>query len=318
MSLTTRPGSSGGPDGIDSPDSPGGPSAPDDVFPPPRRRLLQWPALWRQPLTVVGGVIVFAWLLVALFGRWIEPFDPLAQSANRLAAPGGEHLLGTDTLGRDVLSRIIAGARVTLPLSILLVVASMLLGSTLGAIAGYFGRFVDEAIMRIADLVFAFPTIILAMVITAALGPGLQNAVFAMLLVSWPQYARVTRSLVLGARNREYVVASRLLGTGVFRSLTRDILPNILAPILVLAMLDFGSAILLLSGLSFLGLGTVPPTPEWGAMVSEGVQQFSAWWIAVYSGLAIFSVVVAFNLIGDSLRDALDPRSQKAVGGRAL
>ena len=283
-----------------------------------RIRLIRWPALWRQPLTAIGIVVIAAWLLVALLGPWIAPFDPLAQSPDRLAAPGGAHPLGTDTLGRDVLSRIIAGARVTLPLSILLVIASMVLGSTLGAIAGYFGKVVDEVIMRITDLVFAFPTIILAMVITAALGPGLQNAVLAMLLVSWPQYARVTRSMVLGARNDEYVVASRLLGTGPWRSLTRDILPNISAPILVLAMLDFGSAILLLSGLSFLGLGTVPPTPEWGAMVSEGVQQFSSWWIAVYSGLAIFSVVVAFNLIGDSLRDALDPRTQKAVGGRAL
>ena len=291
---------------------------PGSLFPTPRRRLIRWPSLVRQPLTMVGVVVVLAWLLVALLGPWIEPFDPLAQSPDRLAAPGGEHLLGTDTLGRDVLSRIIAGARVTLPLSILLVVASMVLGSALGAIAGYFGRAVDEVIMRLADLVFAFPTIILAMVITAALGPGLQNAVLAMLLVSWPQYARVTRSMVLGARSAEYVVASRLLGTTPWRSLTRDILPNIAAPILVLAMLDFGNAILLLSGLSFLGLGTVPPTPEWGAMVSEGVQQFSSWWIAVYSGLAIFSVVVAFNLIGDTLRDALDPRSAKAVGGRAL
>ena len=315
MSTATRPG-----DGAESLAGDGAESLAGDgtAFPPARRRLIRWPALWRQPLTAIGIVVIAAWLLVALLGPWIAPFDPLAQSPDRLAAPGGAHPLGTDTLGRDVLSRIIAGARVTLPLSILLVIASMVLGSTLGAIAGYFGKVVDEVIMRITDLVFAFPTIILAMVITAALGPGLQNAVLAMLLVSWPQYARVTRSMVLGARNDEYVVASRLLGTGPWRSLTRDILPNISAPILVLAMLDFGSAILLLSGLSFLGLGTVPPTPEWGAMVSEGVQQFSSWWIAVYSGLAIFSVVVGFNLIGDSLRDALDPRTQKAVGGRAL
>lgn len=156
------------------------------------------------------------------------------------------------------------------------------------------------------------------MVITAALGPGLQNAVIAILLVNWPQYARVTRSMVVGARNNEYVVANRLLGTGVFRSLRQDILPNILAPILVLATLDFGNAILLLSGLSFLGLGTVPPTPEWGAMVSDGVQQFSSWWLATFSGLAIFSVVMAFNFLGDSMRDALDPRSQKAATGRAI
>jgi ABC-type dipeptide/oligopeptide/nickel transport system permease subunit len=290
----------------------------DDPLATVRRRRRRLPEAWRQPLTVVGGVIVLLWLLVAVFGPLLSPADPLAQSGQRLMPPSGAHLLGTDTLGRDVLSRVIAGARVTLPLSILLVLLSMVLGSVLGAVAGYLGRAVDEVIMRLADLVFAFPTIILAMVITAALGPGLQNAVLAILLVNWPQYARVTRSLVLGARNNDYVVASRLLGTSVLGSLGRDILPNILAPILVLATLDFGAAILLLSGLSFLGLGTVPPTPEWGAMVSEGVQQFSAWWIAVFSGLAIFTVVMAFNFLGDSLRDALDPRSQRVVGGRTL
>lgn len=282
-----------------------------------RRRLIRWPRGWRQPLTIIGGSIIIAWLLVSIFGSLLEPDDPLAQSENRLVGPSSAHWFGTDTLGRDVLSRVIAGAHVTLPLSILLVILSMFLGSVLGAVAGYFGKVVDEIIMRLTGLVFAFPTIILAMVITAALGPGLQNAVIAILLVNWPQYARVTRSMVVGARNNEYVVANRLLGTGVFRSLRQDILPNILAPILVLATLDFGNAILLLSGLSFLGLGTVPPTPEWGAMVSDGVQQFSSWWLANFSGLASY-VVMAFNFLGDSMRDALDPRSQKAATGRAI
>lgn len=283
-----------------------------------KRRLIRWPMAWRQPLTVIGLVIVAIWLVVAIFGALLEPQDPLAQTAPRLEAPSGAHLFGTDSLGRDVLSRVIAGARVTLPLSILLVVLSMLIGTVLGALAGYFGKAVDEIIMRIADLVFAFPTIILAMVVTAALGPGLENAVLAILLVSWPQYARVTRSLVLGARNSEYVIANRLLGVGVIRSLTRDILPNIAAPILVLATLDFGNAVLLLSGLSFLGLGSVPPTPEWGAMVSDGVDNFSSWWIATFPGLAILTIVMAFNFLGDSLRDALDPRSRRATTGRAV
>lgn len=283
-----------------------------------KRRLIRWPMAWRQPLTVIGLVIVAIWLVVAIFGALLEPQDPLAQAAPRLEAPSGAHLFGTDSLGRDVLSRVIAGARVTLPLSILLVVLSMLIGTVLGALAGYFGKAVDEIIMRIADLVFAFPTIILAMVVTAALGPGLENAVLAILLVSWPQYARVTRSLVLGARNSEYVIANRLLGVGVIRSLTRDILPNIAAPILVLATLDFGNAVLLLSGLSFLGLGSVPPTPEWGAMVSDGVDNFSSWWIATFPGLAILTIVMAFNFLGDSLRDALDPRSRRATTGRAV
>ena len=283
-----------------------------------KRRLIRWPVAWRQPLTVIGLVIVAIWLVVAIFGALLEPEDPLAQTAPRLEAPSGAHLFGTDSLGRDVLSRVIAGARVTLPLSILLVVLSMLIGTVLGALAGYFGKAVDEIIMRIADLVFAFPTIILAMVVTAALGPGLENAVLAILVVSWPQYARVTRSLVLGARNSEYVIANRLLGVGVVRSLTRDILPNIAAPILVLATLDFGNAVLLLSGLSFLGLGSVPPTPEWGAMVSDGVDNFSSWWIATFPGLAILTIVMAFNFLGDSLRDALDPRSRRATTGRAI
>ncbi|NHN56006.1 ABC transporter permease [Calidifontibacter sp. DB0510] len=283
-----------------------------------RRRLVRWPQAWRRPLTIIGGVIIAFWVIVAIVGIFWTPYPPLGQIAPRLSAPSGEHLLGTDSVGRDVLSRIMAGAHVSLPVPILVVALSMILGTALGAIAGYFGRVVDEVIMRLTDLVLAFPTIILAMVVTAALGPGLQNAVIALLAVSWPSYARVTRSLVLGARGSEYVVSGRLMGVSAWRSLTRDVLPNILAPIVVLATMDIGNAILLLSGLSFLGLGTVPPTPEWGAMVSEGVEQFSSWWIATFAGLAIFSVVLAFNFLGDSLRDALDPRAQKSVEGRAV
>jgi peptide/nickel transport system permease protein len=172
--------------------------------------------------------------------------------------------------------------------------------------------------MRIADLVFAFPTIILAMVIAASLGPSLTNAVIAMLIVSWPAYARVTRSLVVVASRSEYVVAGRLLGNSPFTSLGKDILPNIIAPVVVLGTLDVGTAILLLAGLSFLGLGAVPPTPDWGAMVSDGVQNFSSWWISVFPGLAILTVVLAFNFLGDALRDTLDPRTADAVKGLAL
>lgn len=272
----------------------------------------------RTPLAIAGGVIVVFWLLVAVLAPWIRPFDPLAQDFERLQAPSAEHWFGTDQVGRDVLSRVISGAQVSIPLALMLVVFAMLIGSLLGAIAGYFGRALDETIMRIADLVFAFPTIILAMVIAAALGPSLTNAVIAMLIVSWPAYARVTRSLVIGARNAEYVIAGRLLGNGPFTSLGKDILPNVVSPVVVLATLDVGTAILLLSGLSFLGLGAVPPTPDWGAMVSDSVQNFSSWWIAVFPGLAILTVVLAFNFLGDALRDALDPRSQEAVQGRAL
>ena len=273
---------------------------------------------WRSPLTVIGLVVIAAWILVIVFAPLVETHDPLGQTSDRLAAPGGGHWFGTDALGRDVFSRVVAGARISIPVAVALVLLSMLVGGILGAAAGYLGRVVDEVVMRIADVVFAFPTIILAMVIAAALGPSLFNAVIAMLLVSWPAYARVTRSLVVGAKNYDYVVAGRLLGFGPFTSLRRDILPNVVAPVLVLGTLDLGTAILTLSGLSFLGLGNVPPTPEWGSIVADGMQQFSSWWIATSAGLAIFSIVVAVNFVGDALRDSLDPQSQRMVRGRSL
>lgn len=281
-----------------------------------RRPLL--PPAWRRPMAIVGLSIIILWFLVAIFVSYITPANPLAQNFARLQAPSAAHWFGTDALGRDMFSRTMYGARVSLPLALILVSASAVFGSIMGACAGYFGRGVDEVIMRFSDLVFAFPTIILAMIVAASLGPSLTNAVIALLVVSWPSYARVMRSLVLGARSREYVVAGRLLGFGPFTSLRRDILPNVAAPILVLATLDFGNAILLLSGLSFLGLGAVPPTPEWGSMVADGVQQFSSWWLAAFPGLAIFTVVMAFNFLGDAMRDALDPRTAGAVQGVKL
>lgn len=283
----------------------------------PRFRL-RLPTAWRRPFALIGGSIIVVWVLIALLAPVLPLQDPLLQSSAVLAPPSAAHLLGTDELGRDVLSRTLWGSRISLPLAIVLVLASLVIGSVLGAVAGYIGGVVDEAIMRIADLVFAFPTIILAMVVAAALGPSLTNAVIALTFVNWPNYARVMRALVLGARSQEYVIAGRLLGSGPFRSLRRDVLPNVASPMLVLATLDFGNQILLLSGLSFLGLGAVPPTAEWGSMVGEGVQQFSSWWLATFPGLAIFSVVVAFNFLGDALRDALDPRTAGAVQGTTV
>lgn len=285
----------------------------------PRRRALRVPVAWRRPAALGGAIILLAWVVIALLDPLFPLPDPLRQSvADAFRAPSAAHLFGTDALGRDVLSRTLCGVRASLPLAVALVAGSLVIGSVLGAIAGYLGGVVDEVIMRIADLVFAFPTIILAMVVAAALGPSLANAVLALLVVSWPNYARVMRALVLGARGQEYVIAGRLLGAGPFTSLRRDVLPNVSAPMLVLAMLDFGNQILLLAGLSFLGLGATPPTPEWGSMVADGVTQFSSWWLATFPGLAIFSVVVAFNLIGDSLRDALDPRTAGAVQGSSI
>jgi ABC-type dipeptide/oligopeptide/nickel transport system permease subunit len=278
-----------------------------------RRRLLRVPAPWRRPLAAVGVAVVAAWVVIALFAPVIGPDNPLAQNFAILAAPSSAHWFGTDELGRDVLSRVLSGARVTLPLSVLLVILAMIIGAVIGAAAGFLGGWVDNALMRLADLFFAFPGIILAMAVAAALGPQLRNAVIAVVAVSWPSYARLVRSLVLTARTAPYVTASRMLGASGWRVLLTDIRPNISGPVLVLGALDLGNAVLLLSGLSFLGLGAQPPTAEWGAMVAEGTQNFNDWWVGLFPGLAILTVVLAFNFIGDTLRDALDPRTARAV-----
>ena len=271
-----------------------------------RRRL---PAAWRNPLAVVGLTIAVAWFLAAVLAPWIAPHDPLAQDLPRLTPPGEASVLGTDALGRDVLSRLLHGARVTIPLAGMMVVCAMALGTLIGAIGGYIGGWVDEILGRLTDLFMAFPTVILAMVIAASLGPSLFNAVIAGIIVTWPIYARVTRSLVLSLRSQNYVVASRMLGYSSARSLITDILPNVMGSVLVLASLEIGTAILLLTGLSFLGLGAQPPTAEWGSMISGAMQNIDAWWLGVFPGLAILTVVMAFNFVGDSLRDALDPLS---------
>jgi peptide/nickel transport system permease protein len=288
------------------------PGLADDVL-ARRRKRLRVPAAWRQPLAVTGLAVVGAWLVIAIFAPLIGPDNPLAQNFDILAAPSSAHWFGTDELGRDVLSRVLSGARVTLPLAVLLVVIAMLIGAVLGGIAGFLGGWADVALMRLADLFFAFPGIILALAVAAALGPQLRNAVIAVVAVSWPSYARLVRSLVLTARTAPYVVASRMLGASGWRVLFTDIRPNVAGPVLVLAALDLGNAVLLLSGLSFLGLGAQPPTAEWGAMVAEGTQNFNDWWVGVFPGLAILTVVLAFNFIGDALRDALDPRTARAV-----
>jgi peptide/nickel transport system permease protein len=279
-----------------------------------RRRRLSL-GRWSAPLGIAGAVVAVAWIVVAVIAPLIAPHDPLAQNLPVLQPPGHGTLMGTDALGRDVFSRLLAGASVTIPLSLLLVGMSVLIGAILGAIAGFFGRGIDEVIMRITDLVMAFPTVILAMVVAAALGASLFNAVLAALIVSWPSYARLTRGLVLGLRSSNYVISGQLLGFSAFTSLRRDVAPNIVGPILVLASLDIGTAILLLSGLSFLGLGAKPPTAEWGSMVSDAIHNFDAWWLGVFPGLAILTVVIAFNLVGDALRDALDPTSNTLRGG---
>jgi peptide/nickel transport system permease protein len=278
-----------------------------------RKRVGRLRPAWRQPLAVAGSVIALAWLVVAIFAPWIAPYDPLAQTFAPSQGPTGAHLFGTDELGRDVLSRVIHGSRVSVPIALLLVTLAAAIGGLVGGLAGYFRGIVDGVSMRMVDLVFAFPPIILAMVVAAVLGRGLRNAALAIVVVAWPSYARVVRGLVLSVGDSEYVQSARLLGSSARRTLFRDVLPNVAGPVLVLATLDLANAILLLSGLSFLGLGAQPPQAEWGSMVANGAQYFQWWWIGTFPGLAIFTAVLAFNFLGDSLRDFFDP--QTAWGG---
>jgi peptide/nickel transport system permease protein len=278
-----------------------------------RRRRLALPAAWRQPLAIAGAIIAAIWIVVAIFAPFVAPHDPLAQVYTAAQGPSLRHLFGTDELGRDVLSRVIYGSRVSLPIALLLVALAASIGSVVGAIAGYFRGIADGVLMRAADLVFAFPPIILAMVVAAVLGRGLFNAALAIVVVAWPSYARVVRGLVLSVGDSEYVKSARLLGASSRRTLVRDVLPNVAGPVFVLATLDLANAILLLSGLSFLGLGAQPPKAEWGSMVAEGTQYFQWWWIGTFPGLAIFTVVLAFNFLGDSLRDVFDPRTARRV-----
>jgi peptide/nickel transport system permease protein len=263
----------------------------------------------RQPLAIVGAVIAVGWVLVAIFAPLIAPSNPLAQPFTPSLGPSWQHLFGTDELGRDVLSRVIYGSRVTLPIGVILVTVSAAIGGTVGAVAGYFRGPIDSLFMRVTDLFFAFPPIILAMVVAAVLGRSLANAALAIVVVAWPSYARVVRGLVLSVGDSEYVQSARLLGASARRALLKDVLPNVAGPVLVLMTLDLANAILLLSGLSFLGLGAQPPQAEWGSMVAEGIQYFQWWWIGTFPGLAIFTVVLAFNFLGDSLRDVFDPRT---------
>jgi peptide/nickel transport system permease protein len=214
-------------------------------------------------------------------------------------------------LGRDIFTRVIYGARITLPAGFLAVIASLMVGMSVGALAGYLGGLWDELLMRLTDVVFAFPTIILAMAIAAALGPSVTNAILTIAIVSWPNYARVTRGLVLSLKHNEYVEATRSIGATHGYILLRTILPNALGSLIVLATIDLGNAILVFAGLSFLGLGPAPETPEWGRMVADGLSFSDQWWVSAFPGLAIFTVVMALNFMGDGLRDALDPRSRE-------
>ncbi|MBO3094433.1 ABC transporter permease [Cellulomonas dongxiuzhuiae] len=280
---------------------------------PQRLRVPSVHGIWRQPAVVVALVIVVGWLVVAALATWIAPIDPIAQSPDMYAPPSAAHPFGTDELGRDVLSRVLHGARLSLPLAFVIVLGSLAVGGLLGLVAGYLGRVADEVIMRVTDLFFAFPQIILAMAVSAAFGPSTRNAVLALILVSWPTYTRVIRSAVLSIRGSDYLAASRMLGVGPVQALRRDVVPNSVGPAVVLATLELGNAVLMLAALSFLGLGPRPPAPEWGAMIAGGSRDLSMWWVSVFPGLAILTVVLAFNVLGDALRDRLDPRHAKGM-----
>ncbi len=270
--------------------------------------------LRRSPLAVVGTVVIIVFVAAALAAPALTPHTPIAQElARRLDPPGAGYPLGLDQLGRDILSRLLFGARVSLAVGIVVVGLAGSFGTTVGLVAGYFGRQVDDVLMRATDIFFAFPSLILAMAIAGALGPSLTNAMIAIAAVTWPVYARLSRAQVIQLRNREFVEAAKAIGATNGWILFRHVLPNSLAPLVVQASFNMGDAILTAAGLSFIGFGAQPPTPEWGVMVSEGRDYITTqWWVSTFPGLAILLAVTGFNLLGDGLRDLLDPRLRRA------
>ncbi|MDX2162967.1 MAG: ABC transporter permease [bacterium] len=262
----------------------------------------------RNPLLVVGAVVAVAWVIAAVFAPALTPLQPLTQNVSARLQPPGLFPWGTDELGRDIFTRVLYGARITIPAGILVIAFGSLLGMAVGAVAGFIGGIGDEIIMRLTELFMAFPTIILAMAVSAALGPDIRNAIIALVVVWWPPYARLMRGLVLKAKTQDYVEAAMCLGASRPYLLWRTILPNCLSPMLVMTTLDIGSAILTFAGLSFLGLGPEPASPEWGRMVAVGIDYFDQWWMWLFPGASIASLVIAFNFIGDGLRDVFDVR----------
>lgn len=276
-------------------------------------------ALLRHNAGLAGLVVVSAFLFVAAFAPWLAPLDPLAQDLTKKFLPpllldGSEwpHLLGTDVLGRDVFTRLIHGSRLSLFMGFISVLVGAVFGVPLGLVSGFFGGRLDLALMRLVDVMLAFPSVLLAVAIVAILGPSLENAMVAIGLVAIPSYARVIRGSVLSEREREYIQADIALGKSVFKILFFSILPNVASPILILVTLGFAGAVLEAAGLSFIGLGAQPPLPEWGALLFEGRSYlYQAWWLVAFPGIAILFTVVGFNLLGDALRDVFDPKRAK-------
>lgn len=274
--------------------------------------------LSRNVMAVVAGLVLIGLVVVAVFGDRLSRHDAVEglDVSARLQAPSGAHWFGTDELGRDVFARVIAGAEVSLRVGLVAVGISLVAGVLVGLVAGYFGRWIDDTLMRVMDVLFAFPALLMAIAVLAILGSGSTNAMIAIGIVYTPIFARVTRASVLSVREEVYVRAARSAGAGHVRIIAQHVLPNVTAPIIVQTSISLAFAILSEAALSFVGLGTQPPDPSWGRMLSEGrgfIEQ--AWWMAVFPGAAIFVTVLAFNVLGDVLRDVLDPRQRSAMKG---
>jgi peptide/nickel transport system permease protein len=270
----------------------------------------------RDPLAFFSVLVIILLIALALFGPWIAPYPEQGKGRTnvpeRFDPPSAKYWLGADQLGRDILSRIIIGSSIALRVPTIVVILAVAVGAPLGALAGYAGGWLDNLIMRLTDLFLAFPSLLLAVAIVAALGPGLTNAMLAIAISWWPWYTRLVRGVTLSLRERYFVEAARSIGVPDRTIILRHILPNCVTPILVQATIDFGTVILAEGSLAFIGLGTQPPAPDWGLMVSQGRSYIlDEWWISTFPGLAIFISVLAFNLLGDTLRDILDPRQYR-------
>lgn len=284
------------------------------------RRSRKYQQFTSNRLNLIGLTFVLVVVLAAVFAPAIAPAEPNEQDLlNRLEPPSAEHPMGTDQLGRDVLSRLLYGARITLGIAVTVVAITLAIGTVVGVVAGYAGGWVDEALMRFVDILLAFPGILLALVIAGILGPSLTNIMIALAVVGWTQYARIIRGSVLSVKEKEFIKAAQLMDVSRTRIIARHVLPNVITPVVVLATMDMAYVILGTAGLSFLGLGAQPPTPEWGTMLSQGRNYLQdAWWVVNLPGLAIMVTVLGFNLLGDGLRDVLDPRDLGEVEDKGL
>lgn len=278
-----------------------------------RELLLTLRILSHNPSAVAGGCILAIMLFLAFSASWLAPYDPIALSLrDRLQPPSYAHLFGTDELGRDILSRIMYGARISLRIGVIIIIIAGGLGSIIGATAGYLGGKLDNVIMRVMDVILSFPALVLAMALAAAMGPNLTNAIMAVSFVMIPKFARMVRGEALAVREMPFVAAAKVSGAGHGWIIRRHVLPNCVNSVIVLATLTMGDAILIAASLSFIGLGAQPPTPEWGAMISVGRKfLMDQWWYATFPGLFILSTVIGFNILGDALRDVLDPRIRR-------